>query len=338
MKTQHTISSITIGILLLSLGGCASMQPLSNLARSGDTVTISLGGTDSNALTPILKKEEVSVTITDAAGRAYPVKLRNLFRVYSDPTSHYDYVATGSDNQIETYVSPHQGQWMAVLDLVDPVSAQPLPLAAGQANFAVSSPKLQTWVDYPGYGWKWTNGDLSAIPIEIITGNGAPNPLNYLTPVSYSPLNGLEPEPQVEITATGIPSNLIGGGMFVFKYVIADFVSGNPRVTTTTPDPNVQLASHNLPQGDGTALLKVMISNPHGFNLNNSKLDANGVNTLRAGQSLLRSLRFSIAWDSSNNAVSDTNWQNSISLVSGRYVDLNGNTMSELAPVVTKIR
>ena len=338
MNAHNLFITLTIGLLLLNLGGCASMQSLSSLARSGDTVTISLGGTDSNALVPILKKEDVTIAITDAAGHTYPVRLRNLFRVYSDPTSRYDYSASTLNNQIESYVYPHQGQWMAIVDLVDPVSAQALPLAAGKANFSVTSAQLQAWVDYPGYGWKWTNGDLSAIPIEIIAGTGAPNPLNYLTPVSYSPLNSLEAEPQVEVTAGGVPGNVIGGGTFVFKYTVADFANGAPRVATSTPDPNVQLASHSIPQGDGTALLNVMITNPHGFNLNNNKTDATGENSLQTGRSLLRSLRFSIVWDSANAVISDANWQNSVSLVSGRYVDLNGNTMAELTPVLTKTR
>ncbi|MBI1422263.1 MAG: hypothetical protein GC149_02270 [Gammaproteobacteria bacterium] len=326
-------------LAVVQLAGCASMQPLSNFARTGDTVMVSLGGTDSNALVSVLKKEDVNVSITDAAGNTYPVKVRNVFRVFSDPTSHYAYQSPSSSySGFESFVDPYQGQWMAVLDLVDPGTDQPLALAVGQASFNISSQDLRSWVDYPGYGWSWTNGDLASIPIEIIAGTGSKNPLNYLAPISLSPLDSLEPEPQVEVTANGTPGAMIGGGMFVFRYVMSDFNNAKPRVFSTSPDPNVQLASATAPQGDGTALLTVMISNPHGFNVNNRKEDQNGNNVLLAGSSLLRSLRFSIVWANYNNTVTDANWQNSLSMVSGRYVDLQGNTMSELTPVLSKVR
>lgn len=329
---------LVVLLVALQLTGCASMQSLSNYARSGDTVTVSLGGTDSNALIPILKKEDVNATITDADGNTYPVKVRNVFRVYSDPTSHFNYRSPASNNRFETYVYPDQGQWMAVLDLVDPTTDQPLTLASGAATLAIDSAGLTPRVDYPGYGWPWTNGNLSSIAIEILAGTGAKNPLNYLAPLSFSPLDSLEPQPQVEVTATGTPTALIGGGMFVFKYVVTDFGNSPPRVMTSTPDPNVQLSSNAIPQGDGTALLNVMISNPHGFNINNSKLDSSGTNLLLKGSSLYRSLRFSIVWDNTNTTVTDTSWQNSLSLVSAKYVDLQGNAMSELTPELSKIR
>ena len=80
-----------IGFTLLAVFGCASQQPLSHYARSGDTVAVSLGGTDSNALASVLKKENITVTLTDAANSVHPLKVRNVFRVYSDRTSRYDY-------------------------------------------------------------------------------------------------------------------------------------------------------------------------------------------------------------------------------------------------------
>ena len=54
-------SRYALVLVAMQLVGCASMQSLSNYARSGDTVTVSLGGTDSNALVPILKIEDVVI-------------------------------------------------------------------------------------------------------------------------------------------------------------------------------------------------------------------------------------------------------------------------------------
>jgi hypothetical protein len=51
-------------------------------------------------------------------------------------------------------------------------------------------------------------------------------------------------------------------------------------------------------------------------------------------------LRFSIAWDNglTNTPITDGNWQNSLTLVNGVYVDVNGNTMTEIAPALAKIK
>jgi hypothetical protein len=304
--------------------GCASMQPLSNYARTGDTVAISLGGTDSNALVPVLKKENIAIIITDAANNVYPIKIRNVFRIYSDPTSIYSY-SRGS-------VPPHMGQWMAIIDLVDPNSGQPPALAIGPATLSVSSPQIQNYVDYPGGGFPSGSGNLGAIPIQILAGTGSANPMNYESYVNVTPLDDLEPLPQVEISVAGTPSTLIGGGTFTFRYVTVDFnQNGRPQVTTTTPDPNVQLASNYVGQADGTTQLTVLITNPHGFNIDNRQTG------LDVGRSLLRSLRFNIIWNNYT-AITDSNWQQSLQLVSGQYFDLNGNVMSGISPVVTKVR
>lgn len=338
-KTNKTYRWVTLLLLVLAFAsGCASRQSISNYARSGDTVVLSLGGTDSNALVSVLKKQNITATITDSANVVRSATLRNVFRLYSDPTSGYNFRSASTSLHYDSYVTPHQGLWMAAVDLVDPVTGNPLALAVGAATISVSSPDIKPWVDYSGFGWSWTNGNLSSIPIEILADTGSSNPMNYLTPVNTAPLDSLTPEPQVEVAVSGTPSQTVGGGSFVFKIVSADFVPSYgsqtlPRVATTSPDPNVQLAWSRVDRGNGTVLLKVMITNPHGFNTDNSKTD------LISGNSLLRSLRFSIFWDSvyGTSTITDANWQNSLQLVSSEYIDLNGNVLSELTPTLSKV-
>jgi hypothetical protein len=321
-----------LGILGFLLGGCASMQPLSNYARSGDTVAISLGGTDSNALVSVLKKENIAVTITDSGSVSHPVKLRNVIRLYSDPTSVYDYQNLNPSNgYTASYTDSHQGLWLAVLDLVDPSTGTPLPLAVGQASLSISSPDIQNWFDTTGYGWTWTNGNLSNIPIEILTGAGSPNPLNYLGPMSYAPMTNLQAADQLEVTVQGTPGGMIGGAAFVFQYENSSF-DLEPRVTTTTPDRNVQLAWESMDQGDGTSLLTVTMVNPHGFNVGNN----NNSIKYNLGSSLLRSLRFNIVWVGS--VVTNADWQDHIQLVSSEYSNLQGDLMPELMASVQKVK
>jgi len=335
--TRQFLGLVFLLSALFIFSGCSSRQPISNYARSGDTVVLSLGGTDGNALVSVLKKQNISVTITDAASNTYTAKVRNVFRVYSDPTSGYDFRSPTANMNYDNYVTPHQGLWLAVIDLVDPGSGAALPLAVGAASISLSSPDLNPWVDYPGWGWTWTNGDLRNIPIEILAGSGSTNPMNYLTPLTTAPLDSLTAGPQVEVTVLGTPSQAVGGGSFVFRVVNAGFGSGSgdqlPRAVTTTPDRNVQLAWSQVNQGDGTSLLKIMITNPHGFNVDNSKTG------LPTGNSLLRSLRFSIVWDSkvAGMTITDMNWTSSIQLVSGEYIDVNGNVLPELSPLLTKV-
>lgn len=328
-----------IGVLLLvslMLGGCSSMQPLSNYARSGDTVAVSLGGTHSNALVSVLKKGNVTVTITDVSNAQYPVKLRNLFRLYSDPTSAYDYRnVSGNNSYIDTYNQPHQGLWMAVLDLVDPTTDIPLPLAVGDATLSISSPDILNWYDPTTWGWTWTNGNLDSIPLEILEGTGAPNPLNYLAPLSAAPLDSLEPSSQIEISVQGTPNQKIGGATFVISYSNDVFpIALPPRVAAVTPDPNVQIGWGSKDQGDGTTLLTVTVINPHGFNENNNKAGLY-YSFGGGGSSLLRSLSFSVFWNGA--AVDDSNWQNHIQLLDSMYVDLNGDPMFELSTSVQKV-
>ena len=326
MKTLNPL----LALLFLLCAGCASQQPLSNYARPGDTVMISLGGTDNYATVPVVKKENLSVTITDALSASYPVKVRKLFRVYSDPTSGYDFRsrATGLSSN-DAVLRPHQGMWLAIIDLVDG-SDNPLPLAIGPSSLSVSSPDLVSTSYYSG--WTWSNGNLDNIPLEILAGTGSPNPLNYMAPVSSEPASSLEPQPHVQVTVSGTPNTFVGGASYVFSYRHDDF--GNalaaPYVVTTTSDPYIQLGVNRTDQGDGTTLLRVNIINPKGFNTDDSKLG------LVAGMSMLGNLRFSIVW--SNPAVDDSNWQSSLQLVSSDYFDLNGDSITGLTPQLTKAR
>jgi len=340
MKTTKPINLLLFVILAWLISSCASMRPLSNYARSGDTVSLALGGTlDSNAQVSVLKKANITITITDSASVTSPVTLRYLFRTYPDPTSGLGYrsYTNQGDGKIVPYVAPYSGQWMAIIDLADPVTGDPVPLAVGSATISVTSPDLQDFVDHVGYGWTWTDGSLSSIPIEILPGTGSSNPLNYLGPISRDPMLTLQPMHQIEVLPQGTPVNVIGGGEFVFSYRHDDFTSPTAygiRAVSTTPDPAAQLAFSRIDQGDGTTLLKVTVTNPNGFLQTNNR-----DNRFMSGMSPFRSLGFVLVWDDfyGGAIVDDSNWEMSIQMLSGSYVDINGAPMAELTAVMTKV-
>jgi len=58
MKIINKLRIVVLsGLITAFFSGCASMQSMSSYARTGDTVSIALGGTEeSNALVEVLKK------------------------------------------------------------------------------------------------------------------------------------------------------------------------------------------------------------------------------------------------------------------------------------------
>lgn len=327
-KTHKNVVLLTALVLVTMLSGCASQQPLSNFARKGDTVVVSLGGTTKNVQVPVLKKEDVAVSITDAAGTTHTPKLRNLFRVYADPTSNYTYSSTRSGTWAYSQAGAYQGQWMAVIDLVNPGTNQALPLAQGSASVQVSAAGLQSTAST-------SNGNLDDIPLTIIAGTGAPNPLNEEDTNSFAginrPLNYLDPLPQIRVSpspATPPAGSAIGGLNLVFSYNTSDVLRG-PDIVPAAPDPNLQLLTDVENQGDGTTIVKAMLINPHGFNRSNT--------VYSDGTSPYRNLGLSIVLGNGS-GITDQNWQTAVQVISAEYIDINGDPVADVTPVLSKER
>ncbi|MHB1950554.1 MAG: hypothetical protein ACYCQK_03675 [Acidiferrobacteraceae bacterium] len=314
-----------IGLLALGglLAGCAGIQTLSNYARTGDTVSMAVGPTAPGLF---IRQEQATVTLIDSANVSHPVTLRDLFRVYADPTSSYSIRSVKnqgwSNPPYEQLSTPYEGQWIAVVDLVDPSTGSPPALATGSAQLTFSSP---------------VTGTVTST-LTILPGTGALNPMATSPYVQgYRPLDALVPMPQVTVTPSTTPSVPLGGGTFTFDYVTANFTNGSanttPTVVLTSPDHNIELSSEQQALSNGDTQITVSILNPHGFQTDNSTSSGPAEQ-----MSLLRDLKFVIVWDKSLTNITDTNWQNSLWLVSGHYFDLNGAPVSGLTPVLTKVR
>jgi len=324
MKRLNSTWTRAMGLTALGwlAAGCTGVQTLSNYARTGDTVSMAVNQTEPNQF---IKKEQASVTLIDSANVSHPVTLHYLIRVYSDPTSSY--AVRSVKNQgwqgnapYETMSVPYQGQWLAIVDLIDPTTGVAPSLPAGAAQLVFYSP---------------LTSDVSS-SLTILPGTGQPNPLHASTdPAGYTAFDTLEPMPQVAVQVGGTPTTPLGGGVFTISYVTADFGGANtaPSVIVTSPDRNIELSSQQQALSNGTTQIKVSIKNPHGFQVNNSRFTG-----LANQMSLLRDLRFIVVWDKSLTSITDANWQNSLQLVGGYYFDLNGAPVSGLTPVVTKVR
>jgi len=317
-KARQTYCALLI-VTSLAYGGCTAIQTLPNAARSGDTLAIAMGGAVGNQ---IVRKETVTVSIADAGGIRYPLKLRDLFRIYSDPTSAYmgraETAALWLPSPLESYARRHRGQWIGIVDLVDVNTGAPLPLLAGSATL--------TYNRRDGSG-------AHGLSVSILPGTGRPNPLDGNTPFfNYHPLDTLEPMPQVMVSAQGDTTAVVGGGLFVFSYVTADFGTTAAQPRAVSPIPGLSVTTSRRVVGGGRTELTVLLTNPHGFKQSPSVQD------ITDGVSSYGELSFAVIWDKSLAAITDTNWQSSLQLRSGYYVDLNGNVVPGLSPVLTKTR
>lgn len=322
---------ITISLVLIA-SGCTGFQPLSSYARTGDTVALALGGTDeSNAQVSVLKKDNITVEITDSLNNTYPVKLRYLFRTYADYTSTYNYHLHASASDFVEYSRVMSGQWVAIIDLVDPVTETNLPLSEGAATIHVTSPDLVDFAQSNSMSLsdpEWTNGNLQQISIEILPGSGSSNALNYLSTIGYDPMTKLEPLHQIEVApvngSSGPYPGLIGGAEFVFTVNHPNFNNGI-KVVPAVHDPGVQLSFKQTLVDANTSSLKVIVMNPIGFKPVNNR-DFFPDFFLKDGASIFRSLGFNLVWK--NGIVDDSNWTNSIQLVSNKYIDISGSDIA----------
>lgn len=184
-------------VLSLSVSGCIGFQPFPLAARPGDTIGLALGGSPQHETTggQEITKDDVDITIeqdidnsgTIDADEIFNVKKRILFRLYPDPVSN-------AANFSVLYSQP-VGEWIAIVNLADPVSGNPLPLIAGQATMRVSTTKLQNL--YTSYGLE---GDLNNIPIEILPDIGEKHTFNNN---QYSNIQDMKPLPHMAISFTG---------------------------------------------------------------------------------------------------------------------------------------
>lgn len=310
-------------LVLLWLVGCVQTKPTPGYARAGDYIVIGLGGIERNAnAEAVLKPDDLTITLTDANSVDHALQARYVFKSFPD------YAANANTGIIDggvallslTDLSAFDGAWFAVVPLTLPgIYTSPLPLAVGQASVSVTSPKL-TNIGNP------IEGDLDAIPIEIIAGV-SPNDNDFQRQfVAY--IDGgknflIEPS-----DLTGIDA--VGGAFFEIEYNDDSFFVADtePMVVPVNHNPYVQLNYNHVPNGDGTGTLYVTLLNAAGFTTESNATQ----NTSKLSDLSVKLVYFTPGGDP---LAAQAKASFSVNTTNSYYIGTDGSILSGVSPVLT---
>lgn len=309
---RHIRLGLTLAVLLC-LAGCISLVSTPDFARPGDVVNVGLGGIKRNADGQLLEQDDVSVTITDSASVVHTPQVLGVYRAFPDYASQYSVQAqVGAPTANDLY--PHDGAVWVTIRLTDPLNF-PLPMATGPAVLAVSAPKLTQTAHA-------NDGVYSNFPIEILPGTGQPSQSDSQN-LAYQP-NGY-----LSIKPNATPTTTIGGAQIevTFKRSYVPATPFDLRAVPLNHDPNLSLIQSIEENGDGTATLTAILTNPNGFT---------AVTSWTQGQSSYYDLGLALVSDGGGvAAVSNAQLPTSTDIsITGYYIDLNGDTVPSLNPVL----
>lgn len=320
---KHSATFLKLAILVLAavwLAGCVQTKTTPGYARAGDHIVIGLGGTVRNAGGNVaLKPSDLTITLTDHNNQQFVLESRFIFKSYVDYTAQvntYSFDGTNVQSGL-TGMVPYDGGWFVVAPLTYPNQyGSPLPLAVGPAKISVASSKLTNTGNN-------LEGNLNAIPIEIIPGTSAQDVdfvrqfIGYVnTPNSFV----IRPN-----SLAGL--NDVGGAFLVIEYSDDSFFKNGvqPVVVPSDHNPYVQTNYNIVPNGDGSGTIYVTLVNPVGFKT---------VATADTNASLLSDLTIRMNYFS-NGTPAQAKTKFSINTIESHYIDLNGNTIGSIYPVLT---
>jgi hypothetical protein len=321
MGTTATVTRLLSLLLVLAwLGGCVQTKTTPGYARAGDNIIIGLGGIERNTGgEPALKASDLTVVLTDADGNEHELLPSYIFKSYLDYNAQMNTFTFDGTNASAglTGMVPFDGGWFLVVPLIYPGQFNsPLPLAIGPATVSITSPKLDNTANF-------IEGDLDAIPIEIIEGTStqdgefvrqfvgySPNPKNFV--ISPDNLSGLD---------------AVGGGYLVINYNNDAFFKAGlePMLVPSDHNPYVQLNYHVKPNGDGTGSIYVVLLNPAGFRT---------LATASPNSSLLSDLSVRLVYFSDGTpAQAKANF--TLDSSSSYYIDMEGAVIDGILPTMT---
>ncbi len=169
MTTNIKIIRNLTGVLVCTafLIGCAALQTHPMVARQGDTLTLALGSPDGMTMS------NITVEYYSDSAPSTPIDITfyvvGLFNLYPDKLSQ----AWLTEATVATLGRSAHGPWLTtmVINLPD-AGAGLLPVGTGHIEITTTPGE----VTYPRFN---PEIDTVNISLEILAGNGSPNPLRY---------------------------------------------------------------------------------------------------------------------------------------------------------------
>lgn len=184
-NNRITYSSAMLLLLAWLASGCTAVNTFPIAARSGDTVSVMVGGSEQ------ARKETINVVLTDAAGGVYDLQalglVRSVFNLRADGRAHGMHYSPYLDSFISWSNGHEPVQTVLVTDL--PSNLQP-----GDATLSVN---LNVTDNSSGVA------DPASIQLEILPGTGASDAFRRRTGGGGSvvaDLPALEPAPHAKLT------------------------------------------------------------------------------------------------------------------------------------------
>jgi len=205
---------LVIIFILTILQGCASVSSFPSMARSGNTVSLMIGGSEK------ARKETIDVVLTDVNGVAWDLqalgKVRSVFNLRMDAKAEAQNYSSFLDAYFPWFYGHEPVQTVLVIDL-------PVGLPVGNSKISVN-----TNIDDD------SSGILQPfdIKLEIISGNGESD--DFVRQDSDGDIaadfSKLEPVPYAKIDFSGNSSVIIGAASFIVDFDQTVVSSGDLNV------------------------------------------------------------------------------------------------------------
>ena len=296
-------------VSLAALSGCVQVATIPYAARSGETVVLGLGGIKRNwnGETP----KNVQLTITDSANNSFPLAPLSFFQAYPDYRALVNSMSLTSNGE---QLQPYDGGWFVSTALVNNLG-QPLSLATGSATIALTADNDHEIRDGLGQPVT-TEGDFSAIPIEILA--GSPSSLSSSSQFGMYDNRGSH----FLVHPATTPSTSVGGAYYVidFESMVDYDPLLLPAIYPVAHNPYININYTIKTNLDGSGSYHIYVYNTAGFVATTSRTSK---------QAGLEDLGVHLEYFDPALSSALTNF--TLNTTDSYFIDVNGNKITGLA-------